>query len=191
VIRINLLPAKVRKTKGAQRLATYVIMGASGAVILLILGLLQLVAALHQTQARITQVDASAAKLADKISYLHGLTDREQTSQQLRDLIRRLAPKQALWISILDELADVVRDDLWLTQLASEPAVAGQPLRLQLEGEAYTKISVADFLASLESSSHFTDVNLEALNDVKAGTISQVQFKVKLLYHADAAGDQP
>jgi Tfp pilus assembly protein PilN len=58
------------------------------------------------------------------------------------------------------------------------PAVAGSPLRLELEGEAYNKISVADFLSALESSPRFFDVQLEALTDTQSEARTQVKFKI-------------
>jgi Tfp pilus assembly protein PilN len=193
VIRINLLPAKFRKTKGVQRIYTYVIIGLSALGILLILLLLNLAALIHGANQRIARIDATAAKIADKIAYLHGLTAREEQSGRLREMIRRLQPEQALWISLLDQLAVLVREDLWLTKLAPFPAAAGADLGLVMDGEAYTKISVADFLTSLETSDRFSDVQLVALTDTKTAVASLVQFKLNLSYRTErpAGGSQP
>jgi Tfp pilus assembly protein PilN len=192
VIRINLLPAKFRKTKGAQRLFAYVIIGLSALAILLVLLLLGLLNATHQANLRIAQLDAAGAKLADKKVYLKTLTEREQASERLRQMITRLLPEQALWISLLDDLATLVREDLWLTKLLPTPAAAGQAVGLTLDGEAYTKIAVADFLTALESSDRFADVQLVALTDTKTATASLVQFKLKLGYRTQTmSGQQP
>jgi Tfp pilus assembly protein PilN len=180
MIRINLLPAKVRKTKGAQRIYTYAILGGSALVILLILLLLNLLSLTKRTETKIAKTDAAAAQLTETIRYLHDLTAREQYADRLRGTIRQLLPQQAVWIAVLDELANLMREDLWLTLLQVKPAPASALLRLDLEGEAYSKISVADFLSALENSERFRDVQLEALTDTQTATHTQVKFKIQL-----------
>jgi Tfp pilus assembly protein PilN len=178
MIRINLLPAKVRQTKGVQRIYTYAVLGGSAVVILLILLLLNLVALTRRTEVKISRAEAAAAQLAETTRTVQGWAAQEKYADRLRVLIRRLLPVQAQWISLLDELASLGRDDLWLLKLAVVPAGAGVPLRLVLEGEAYNKISVADFLSALESSPRFFDVQLEALTDTQADARTQVKFKI-------------
>jgi len=187
VIRINLLPEKFRKTKGVQRLYTYGIIGLSALAIVMVLLLLNLASQISRTNTRIAQIDSAAAKLADRIAYLRALTAREQESERLRQMIRRLQPDQARWILLLDDLAGLLREDLWLTQIAPD-AAGTTPLALAVDGEAYTKISVADFLGGLESSDRFADVQLVALTDTRTAQASQVQFKLKMSYRPEGAG---
>lgn len=193
MIRINLLPAKFRKTKGAQRLYTYAIIGLSVLGVVLALLLLNLVSQTRRTDARIAQVDTASAKLADKIAYLRELSAREEWAERLRRLIRELQPEQALWITLLDDLARLIREDLWLTKLAPEPGAAPEPLRLAVAGEAYNKIAVADFLGALETSDRFADIQLVSLTDTKTASASLVRFSLKMGYRreAPAAGGRP
>jgi Tfp pilus assembly protein PilN len=186
MIRINLLPAKFRKSKGAQRLFTYVVIGLSALGVLLLLLALNQLAQVHRADLRIARIDAVLAQQADKLAYLGALTERERTAERLRGLIRRLQPEQALWLALLDDLARLVRDDLWLTKLASAPAKSGGGLVLTVNGEAYTKISVADFLEALEGSERFREVRLLSLTDVRAAAASHVQFKLQVRYVLDA-----
>ena len=193
MIRINLLPAKFRKTQGAQRIYTYAIIGLSMLGLVLIVLLLNLVLQTHRVETRLAQVDAASAKMADRIEYLRGLTAREEQSEQMRKVIRRLQPDQALWIVLLDDLARLVREDLWLTRLAPEKSAKQPPLRLTVDGEAYNKIAVADFLGALESSDRFTDVQLMALTDTKTASATFVQFSLKMGYRTEpaATGSRP
>lgn len=182
MIRINLLPPRIRQTKGVQKIYTYIILGLAGAAAVLILVLVNLLVLLQRTEARIAQARTAQAQLADKLSYLQTLTAREAKAQQLRGLIRNLLPRQALWISFLDEMADLIPGDLWLTQVLPRAQTAAGQLDLLIEGEGYTKISVAEFLAALEDSGRFNEVQLLALTDMKTGNASQVKFKVNLKY---------
>jgi Tfp pilus assembly protein PilN len=186
MIRINLLPAKFRRTKGAQRVFAYVVIGLSALGVALVLLLLGQMAQVHRVDRRIAQIDAALAKQADKLAYLGALTERERTAERLRALIRSLQPEQALWLALLDDLARLVREDLWLTRLASQPVKAGGGLTLTLDGEAYTKISVADFLEALEGSERFREVRLLSLTDVRAGSAAHVAFKLQMRYALDA-----
>jgi Tfp pilus assembly protein PilN len=193
MIKINLLPAKVRQTKGVQRLTTYAVLGGSALLIVLILLLLNLVALTKRTEVKIARAEAAAAQLGEVTRTVQAWEAGEKYADRLRGLIRRLLPAQAVWISILDELASLGRDDLWLLKLTLVPAPAGAPLRLELEGEAYSKISVADFLSALESSARFFDVQLEALTDTQAEARTQVKFKILFSCRNESApgGNQP
>jgi len=193
MIKINLLPAKVRQTKGVQRLTTYAVLGGSALLIVLILLLLNLVALTKRTEVKIARAEAAAAQLGEVTHTVQTWEAGEKYADRLRGLIRRLLPAQAVWISILDELASLGRDDLWLLKLTLVPAPAGAPLRLELEGEAYSKISVADFLSALESSARFFDVQLEALTDTQAEARTQVKFKILFSCRNESApgGNQP
>jgi len=182
VIRINLLPVKVRKTKGVQRMYTYLILGMSVAGVLLVLLLLNLVAQTRRADAKIARVEAASAKLADKIEYLSFLTAQEKKSERIRKLLTGLLPEQGTWIDILDQLAELVRQDVWLNRLSSQKSKTAAQPTLLLEGDAYSKISVADFMDALENSGRFTQVQLLALKDVTADNTTLVRFRLKFQY---------
>jgi hypothetical protein len=86
MITINLLPAKVRQTKGVQRLTTYAVLGGSLLVILLILLLLNLVALTRRTEVKIAKAAAAAAQLAEATHTVQGWADSEQYADSLRAL---------------------------------------------------------------------------------------------------------
>ncbi|MCD4813068.1 PilN domain-containing protein [bacterium] len=180
MLKINLLPLKIRKTKGVIRLYTYLVIAGSLAAIVLVMVLLNVLAQTRGVEKKIADLHAAEAALADKTGPLLSLARQEEKIVKLKAMIGRLTQEQPIWIKILDELANVVQDDMWLTKLLSERQAGKKRLVLTLEGEAYHKISVADFLTMLENSDFFTEVTLEALNETQRGNRSQVQFKLKM-----------
>ncbi len=194
MLRINLLPLKVRKTKIAVQLYTYFLIAASVLGIVLILLFLNLLLQTRRLDAKLEKLKVAEVTLADQLGPLRGLARQEQRLAELKDMIRVLGAEQGIWINILDDLADQVQDDMWLTRLASERKQEADPLRLTLAGEAFHKISVADFLTMLENSTRFAEVSLEDLSETMVGGTPQVQFKLKMRYadlQAPAQARQP
>ncbi|MBN1594523.1 PilN domain-containing protein [candidate division FCPU426 bacterium] len=182
MVRINLLPPKVRKTKVALRLYTYFIIAGSMVIIVLILLLLNLLAQTKRLDTRIQALQKEELALADKTGPLLELIAQEKKINSLKKIVRDLTREQSVWIKILDEIAGRMQNDMWLTNIGSARQADGRLLLLTLEGEAYNKISVADFLTALENSSLFQNVSLEALTEIQVNRISQVQFKLKMEY---------
>jgi Tfp pilus assembly protein PilN len=182
MIRINLLPLKVRKTKVVVQLTTYLIVGLSVLGLLLVLQLLSLLAQTRRLDAQKQKLQVAEAALADRLGPVRHLAVQEQQQADLERLAAALAPPQAIWIGILDLLAEHVQPDMWLTKLTAQQPKETDPPQMMLEGRAYHKISVADFLTGLESSGRFREVMLESLAEVTVDDQVQVQFKVKLAY---------
>jgi len=180
VVKINLLPLKIRKTKGMIKLYTYMLIGGSAGALVLVLLLMGLLVQTYRIEAKLKRINSAEELFSEKIEELRKLIGQEQQVQKSRVLQEKLMVQHTTWISILDELADVVRDDMWLTRLQSQRRKPDAGLVLIMEGQAYNKITVADFLTALERSALFSDVGLESLTEVKNQEQSQVQFKLKL-----------
>jgi len=190
VVQINLLPPKVRRTKVVLRFYTYIIIASSMVAIVLILVLLNLLAQTKRIEAKIADLKAAESALADKTGPLQGLAEQEQKIVAIKAIVKKLTREQSIWIKILDEIADRVQKDMWLTKILSERKPEEKLLVLTLEGEAYHKISVADFLTTLEESELFTNVSLEALTEVHVNQTQQVQFKLKMNYAEALSGSE-
>lgn len=182
MIRINLLPLKVRKTKVVVRLTTYLIIGLSVLGLLLVLQLLSLLSQIRRLDAQKHKLQVAEEALAERLGPVRHLAAQEQQQVELDRLAATLAPPQATWISILDLLAEHVQPDMWLTKLNAQQVKEADPPQILLEGRAYHKISVADLLTGLEGSGRFREVTLESLAEVTVDDQIQVQFKVKLAY---------
>lgn len=180
MVKINLLPLKIRKTKGMIKLYTYMLIGGSAGTLVLVLLLMGLLVQTYRIEAKLKRINSAEELFSEKIEELRKLIGQEQQVQKSRVLQEKLMVQHTTWISILDELADVVRDDMWLTRLQSQRRKPDAGLVLIMEGQAYNKITVADFLTALERSALFSDVGLESLTEVKNQDQSQVQFKLKL-----------
>ena len=180
MVKINLLPLKIRKTKGMIKLYAYMLIGGSAGALVLVLLLMGLLVQTYRIEAKLKRINSAEELFSEKIEKLRKLIGQEQQVQKSRVLLEKLMVQHTTWISILDELADVVRDDMWLTRLQSHRKKPDAGLALIMEGQAYNKITVADFLTALESSALFSDVGLESLTEVKNQDQSQVQFKLKL-----------
>jgi Tfp pilus assembly protein PilN len=194
MILINLLPVKVRKTEGAQKLYGWVIIGLIGVAALLTLLLIGMAALTQSLETRTAQLTRQMAAVADQSGYVRSLMDLERQSRARRDLVLRLLPDQALWIRILDDVAEACTDDVWLTQLAPLPAKPKRPgpLPLLIAGEAYTKLAVADFLTSLEGVPRIAEVKLEELSEPSQKEAGPVRFKLTFAYRPlEGSGARP
>jgi Tfp pilus assembly protein PilN len=189
VVKINLLPSKVRKGKVTLQLYTYLVLAASVAGLVMLLLILNLLAQTRGVNLKIESIKKAELALADKTAPLRELSGQENKIDQIKKISVQLSGGQFLWTQILDELADKTQPDMWLIGLHSEHKDKTDALMLTLEGEAYNKLSVADFLTNLENSNLFDRVNLESLKEIQAKEITQIQFKLKMncrLAQADA-----
>lgn len=180
MVKINLLPLKIRKTKGMIKLYIYLLIGGSAGVLVLVLLLLGLLVQTHRIEAKLKKIDSAEELFSEKIQELRKLIGQEQRVQKSRVLLEKLIVQHTTWISILDELADLVRADMWLTRMQSQRRKTDAGLVLTMEGRAYNKITVAEFLTALEKSALFSDIGLKSLTEVKNQGQSQVQFKLTL-----------
>ncbi len=161
------------------KLYTYLLIGGSAGTLVLVLLVLGLMVQTHRIEAKLKRIASAEELFSERVQELRKIIGQEQQAQKSRVLLEKLMIRHTIWISILDELANVVRDDMWLTRLQSQrKADAG--LELAMEGRAYNKITVADFLTALERSALFSDIGLGSLTEVKDQEQSQVQFKLTL-----------
>ncbi len=182
MVKINLLPLKVKKSNVALKLYTYVVMGAALLGLLLVLALLNLVAQTRHAESQLKVIEAKRQAIADQIKPIRTLLDQEKEVMNTKKMIYNLSLNQGLWIIVLDRLAAQVPPDVWLSSLSATPGAQDQGLQINIEGSAYHKISVADFLANLEKTDIFTNVKLEGLSDKSETTLKSVQFKVSMSY---------
>ncbi len=194
MVKINLLPLKVKKSNVALRLYTYVVMGAALLVLIMVLVLVGLVGGARHAGKALAAVEAKRQAIADKIKPINALLDQEKEVMNRKQLIYNLSLNQGVWVTILSRLAAQVTNDMWLSTLSATPEGKEQALQINIEGFAYHKISVADFLANLEKTDIFTNVKLEGLSDKNDPAMKSVQFKISMTYKgyitATAGGGQ-
>jgi Tfp pilus assembly protein PilN len=182
MIHINLLPKAIKQGTEVNRqlmsLGRWVVAALAGmaGLLLLLYGGAQWLAA--DTRSMQTQLQG----LADKIGPFQGIAQQESEAKLIRGLMAGVLPQQPFWIRLLDDLADTIQEDMWLTQMLSRPSAQEGEMGLTLFGEAYHKVAVADFLRVLETMPVFRKVRLESLTESQTPAGSMVQFKITCQY---------
>jgi type IV pilus assembly protein PilN len=161
MIRVNLLP---REEKGQRRSVSVDLKVGDMVLPVAVVGLAALVIAgttmsqssrVKALQTSIDQVDAESRALAPQIARVNQLA-KERAELDLRmGIINRLEKGRTQSVRLMDELARCVPDHLWLTGSTQDASNS-----LSLEGVTYSNLVVSDFMARLERSPLFANVEL-------------------------------
>lgn len=179
MIRVNLLPREEKSQRKAVaidlKIGDMVLPGA-------IVGLAALVIAgtslsqgtrIKALNKSIEQVDAESRALAPQIARVNQLA-KERAELDLRmGIINRLEKGRTQSVRLMDELARCVPDHLWLT--GSTQDAGGS---LSLEGVTYSNLVVSDFMARLERSPLFANVELGVAEHGTASGKDVVKFRL-------------
>lgn len=172
MIKINLLPeAKValaRKPAAipagipAENLNNYLIIG------FLVLGLLIGGYLWFSHQAKKTKLEAkvqNAREQAEALKpYIEQVNDFEKRKKELEDklkLITDLRSNQEGPVHLMDELASLIPDLLWLTSLEMKGNT------MEIKGNAFNPSSIAEFLQRLDESPYFEEPSLKEMRESK------------------------
>jgi Tfp pilus assembly protein PilN len=179
MIRVNLLPREEKAQRQAVsfdlKLGDMVLPGA-------VLGLTALVIAgtvmsqhssIGGLQKSIAQVDAESRALAPQIARVNQLAQERAELDLRMGIIGKLEKGRTQSVRLMDELAKCVPDHLWLTGATQDAGTS-----LTLEGVTYSNLVVSDFMARLERSPMFANVELQV---AEKGTVTDknvVKFHV-------------
>lgn len=165
MIRINLLKPEKKELKDIPAVPTEEVKRAKKKLSIqqiAILGLIVVIAVFFLTQRnavnkernllRIAQDEKS--KLQDVSAKLTKLKRQKETFERKINLISELRDHQAVAVDIVDELSKNIPEWVWLTEITYRSK------RVQLKGRALSNNLVADYIANLEASPHFENVNL-------------------------------
>lgn len=158
MIKINLLghePTKPKRRKGMPELT----IGGSENVTfaLAVVGTLVILAAawwyqsgrLSRLQARMAQIEAERAALAETAAQVNEVEDRTALINQKLNVIIDLKRSQTGPLMLLDQLSRGLPDSLWLSQ------VDAQQGSLAITGSALSNVAIADFVQNLRLSPFF------------------------------------
>ena len=180
MIRMNLLP---RDEKAQRRGPSFSFEFKAGEAILpiaviavaalVILGVMMSQnARIASLQKSIADVDAEARALAPQIERVNRLA-QERAELDLRlGIISKLEKGRTQSVRLMDELARVVPDHLWLTSATQEAST------LNLEGVTMSNLVVSDLMSRLERSPLFANVELSVAEQGTAGQRDVVKFRV-------------
>jgi len=179
MIRVNLLP---REEKAQRRTVSFDLKLGDMVLPAAVLGLTALViagttvsqhATMNNLQASIAQVDNESRALAPQIARVNQLAQERAELDLRMGIIGKLEKGRTLSVRLMDELAKCVPDHLWLTGATQDGSGS-----LALEGVTYSNLVVSDFMARLERSPMFANVNLEVAEKGTVTDKSVVKFRV-------------
>jgi type IV pilus assembly protein PilN len=178
MIRINLLPRDERQVK---RTFTLPKVGTVMPLLVLILvaalfAAFSVVQAMQvsRLQADIARAQQEAEKLKPQIQTINELTEKRQELQRRLGVITGLDTQRLTRVKLVDELSKCIPEHLWLSNFEEVPGAN----KIQVEGVTFSNLLVADFMARLEASPLYGDVDLVV---AEKGTIDQrsvVKFRV-------------
>jgi len=143
------------------------------AAVLVILGtVMSQNARIGSLQKSIQDVDAQARALAPQIERVNRLA-QERAELDLRlGIISKLEKGRTQSVRLMDELARVIPDHLWLTAASQEAST------LSLEGLTLSNLVVSDLMSRLERSPMFANVELGVAEQGASGPKDVVKFRV-------------
>jgi Tfp pilus assembly protein PilN len=146
---INLLPPEVVRRRRARRLTTLLSIGVAGLVVLMLLIYVVEAARLSSANSQLARQQHTNATLQAKVDQLSSFARDQQTLANKRQILASLTQNEVRWSVILSDLATIIPQNVWLTQLtgtvqvqapgAATTTSAGQPVpttygQIQLTG---------------------------------------------------------
>ena len=178
MIRVNLLPKDERAhshTPTQFRVGEYVIpIAVIAAITAVVMGTtVAQQMAVASVSKSITEVDAQARALAPQIERVNRLAQEKAELDLRLGVIGRLEDGRTEGVRTMDELAKCVPDHLWLTSVTED-----NPASITLEGQTFSNLVVSDFMARLERSPMFANVNLEIAERTNTNDHGVVKFRL-------------
>ncbi len=173
MIRINLLPVKISKRQEAVRNELVVAAGALAVIILVLVGVQVAMSA------KVNGVDAENASLKREIQHKQQILDEVEAMEKLREelekklaVIGQLERNKTGPVMMLDQLSQATPEKLQLQRLDEKNG------RVQLTGVAVSNEVISQFLSNLEKSPRFTDVYLNAIDQVEVAGVKLKDFSI-------------
>ena len=188
MIRVNLLPREEKSQSKAisidLKLGDMVLPGVVvGLAVLVIAGTVMSQATrITGLEKSIEQVDAESRALAPQIARVNQLAQERAELDLRMGIINRLEKGRTQSVRLMDELAKCVPDHLWLTGSSQDAGTS-----LSLEGVTYSNLVVSDFMARLERSPMFANVELDI---AERGSLEQRDV-VKFRMTCQVTPDEP
>ncbi|UCC39139.1 MAG: PilN domain-containing protein [Candidatus Aminicenantes bacterium] len=165
MIRINLLKPEKKELKEVSAVPVEEVKKAKKQLSiqqLAILGLIVILALYFITQRNALKKESNLlriakeekSKLQNVSAKLKKLRKQKETFERKINLINELRDHQSAAVNIMDELSKSLPEWVWLTEITYRSK------RVQLKGRALSNNLIADYIANLEASPHFENVNL-------------------------------
>ena len=173
MIRINLLPIKTSRRQEAVKAELMLAGAAAGGVLLLLLGFQVML------QARVNDVKAENALLAQEIKQVQNIVEEVKQMEQMKvelqkklSVIKQLKANKTGPVHMLDQLGLATPEKLQLMSLDEKGG------RIELTGIAVSNEIISQFLSNLEKSDYFTDVFLNEIDQSDKDGVKLKDFSI-------------
>lgn len=190
MIRVNLLPREEKSQRKSAsfdlKLGDMVLPGAvMGLAALVIAGtVMSQRTAVASLNSSIEQVDNESRALAPQIARVNQLAQERAELDLRMGIINRLEQGRTQSVRLMDELAKCVPDHLWLSGATQDAGTS-----LSLEGVTYSNLVVSDFMARLERSDMFSNVELSVAEKGNVTDKSVVKFRLTCTVSPDPSAN--
>lgn len=180
MIRINLMPREERVKR--RKMPTVKVPALGAAVPIVFLGLVAAaVGGVHTMQTRelarletdIAALKAESESYKPQLEKIRQITQKRQDVTARLDIIARLDQERYFRVKLMDEVARVVPENLWLTKVEEQGAH-----RFAVEGVTFSNFIVARFMQDLEATTHWQGVDLSVAQQGKIDGYDVVQFSM-------------
>lgn len=165
MIRINLLkPEKkdlkemsavpLEEVKKAKKKLNIQQVSILGLIVVIALFFLTQRSGLNKERNLLRVVQEEKSKLQDVSAKLKKLRKQKETFERKINLINELRDHQSIAVNIMDEISKNIPEWVWITEITYRSK------KLQLKGRSLSNNLIADYIANLETSPYFKNVNL-------------------------------
>jgi Tfp pilus assembly protein PilN len=179
VIRINLLPVEERQEREESKgIPGLLIAGGAVAVtalVVLLAVMLQAraIASLKEEQVRLEKLSDEYRPLIQRVNQLTQERKELETKMQVID---QLDQERDYRVRLLEELNSKTPRYAWLTKFNEMDG-----MNAEIEGSTFSNLVVADFIAGLERSDLYDQVDLTVAKKAEIGAVDVVEFKLTAL----------
>jgi type IV pilus assembly protein PilN len=174
MVTINLLPIKAELRRKAL-IQHVVVLGLFLVLLVLGLGAMQTSITYRRDnlQKEIVDTKEEIKALTIKAGEIEDFKKRKQELERKLDIIKELNTKKSGPVQMLDEISLIVPDKVWIKSMN----IAAN--KVVLDGGAIDSTVIAEFMKKLQSSEHFSDVELVLVEQEGMNQRYTIQCKVK------------
>ena len=174
MIRINLLPVREARRKAGAR-QQLVILAGSLLATLGVVGVfhLSLISDVSAAQERLAEIDDQIKRYEPQIKQVEEYKKRKEQIRAKLDVIEGLEASRSGPVRLLDELATLIPERLWLTRMTVARS------ELMLEGLSLDNETIASFLTALTDSPYFKRVELDTSVLQSVSNLKVNSFKIR------------
>ncbi|RKZ34398.1 hypothetical protein DRQ33_02240 [bacterium] len=178
MIRINLLPAELRKKKKVpfiDRTLIYGLLILVGEIILLYIISLSQQTKIAELDSEIASVQLELEKYQDQIKMQKEAETLKKELTARMNAVQELENKRAQWVKIVSELRKLIPEYVWLEKFEER-----SPGTFISECKGYTMKAIATYLINLMSSKTFENVEVGPISEQKIGDVSGYSFSITM-----------